>query len=467
MTSLGLFDLCGNPNEKELNDVPYALTLPASASFTSRGLMGYAFGPLKQKDLEILYVESEKGHDVFMVSKKITRIYYVLSGSGYFTIDNHRYEVTPGMLVEAPPKVEYCYSGKMTMLVVCTPRWIRGNDQYTKWNPDVVRWASGAVVDDRSWLTRLVRWRVFGKSPVGGYLRFNEYLWNRLPKPITAAGPAYMYANVLHALAKRQAARTQAFSTYFLRNRPQLELMRRLIKRRDEGEALKVAVLGCSTGAEAYSVAWTIRSACPGVKLLLTAADISKQAVEFASRGVYSLRESELTDTKIFDRMTAQETEELFDRDGGEARVKSWVKEGISWQVADAGDPATSSLIGLQEMVVANNFLCHMSPADAERCLRNIASLVRPNGYLIVSGIDPDVRAKVARDLRWTPLQELLEEIHDADPSCREKWPCHYGGLEPLNKRRKDWRTRYATAFQLPAVTTTQAVRYERELATA
>ncbi|HEY2170297.1 MAG TPA: hypothetical protein VGJ30_11775, partial [Candidatus Angelobacter sp.] len=64
----------------------YTYSLPDSVSFTAKGLVGYNFGPLKQKDLEIFYVESEKGHDYFMISRKITRTYYILSGSGYFTI---------------------------------------------------------------------------------------------------------------------------------------------------------------------------------------------------------------------------------------------------------------------------------------------------------------------------------------------------------------------------------------------
>jgi len=100
-------------------------------------------------------------------------------------------------------------------------------------------------------------------------------------------------------------------------------------------------------------------------------------------------------------------------------------------------------------MVIANNFLCHMDPPAAERCLRNIARLVKPRGYLFVSGIDLDIRTKVASDLGWNALQELLEEIHAGDTCMKDYWPCHYGGLEPLNKRRWDWRLRYAAAFQL------------------
>jgi hypothetical protein len=85
----------------------------------------------------------------------------------------------------------------------------------------------------------------------------------------------------------------------------------------------------------------------------------------------------------------------------------------------------------------------------AERCLRNIARLVRPYGYLFVSGIDLDVRARVAADLGWLPVEELIEEIHEGDPCNRKLWPFHYVGLEPLDKRRHDWKHRYAAAFQV------------------
>jgi aromatic ring hydroxylase len=64
-------------------------------------------------------------------------------------------------------------------------------------------------------------------------------------------------------------------------------------------------------------------------------------------------------------------------------------------------------------------------PAMAERCLRDIARLVRPYGYLLVSGIDLDVRARVAADLGWLPVEELIEEIHEGDPCNRKLWPYH------------------------------------------
>jgi len=432
-----------------MEPVPYIHSLPSSVSFTKKGLLGYSFGPLSQRDLEISYVEVEKGHDTFMVSRKIVRTYYVLSGSGYFTIENHKYDVQPGVLVEVPPGVEYSYSGKMTLIALSKPRGFSGNDTHTRWNPDVVGRDSPCGSSRVPWPTRLVRSKILGKSPASFFLRINGRLWTHLPSSFTSLGPVRSYGNFLNVMARMQGVRAQALSTYFLRNRPELELIRRLLDSKSPGETLRVAVLGCSTGAEAYSVAWTIRSARPDLRLVFYAVDISKPAVEFAKQGVYSLKSSELTDTKIFDRMTASEMDELFDQDGAVAAVKSWIKEGLNWCVADAGEEETLDVLGPQDIVVANNFLCHMEPREAERSLRNIARLVSPGGHLFVSGIDLDVRTKVALDLGWNPVEELLEEIHDGDPSCKNYWPWHYAGLESLNKRRPDWRVRYAAAFRI------------------
>jgi SAM-dependent methyltransferase/mannose-6-phosphate isomerase-like protein (cupin superfamily) len=441
----------------------YVYSPPISASFTGKGLLGYTFGPLQKKDLEIYYVEVEKGHDTFMISKKITRIYYILEGSGRFTIGDDRYDVSPGMLVEVPPKIEYCYSGKMTLLAFSTPRWFSGNDTFTKWNPDVVGRDSACTTNGTNRLTRLVRSTVFGKSPFNAYLRVNQWVWDRLPSFVTALRPIAFYGGALHKLACMQGVRAQAFSTCFLRNRPELELVRRLAGRMPTGDALRMTVLGCSTGAEAYSFAWRIRSAGPDLRFILHAVDISKQAVEVAKSGVYSLTASKLSSTRICDGMSAAEIDELFHKEGDALSVRSWIKEGIDWRVGDAADAEVIDALGPQDMVVANNFLCHMESAEAERCLRNIARLVKPGGYLFVSGIDLDVRTKVASDLGWIPVEELCEEIHEGDPYLKRYWPSQYGGLEPLDKRRSDWRMRYAAVFQLSSTATTPTWR-ESEL---
>jgi SAM-dependent methyltransferase len=253
----------------------------------------------------------------------------------------------------------------------------------------------------------------------------------------------------LHTMVCLRAKRQQYFGTFFLRNRAALELMRRLAGQKAHGATLRIAVLGCSIGADVYSILWTIRSARPDLKVLLDAVDISKEILSFAEKGVYPPDTSQLVGASIFERLTEAERVEMFDWEGDRAKVKSWLREEITWQLRDAADPELLDILGPQDMVVASNFLCHLARGDAERCLRNIVRLVSPGGYLFVSGVDLDVRTKVALDLGWQPVPELIREIHNGDPSVRADWPWQWWGLEPLNQRRRDWRTRYAASFRI------------------
>jgi mannose-6-phosphate isomerase-like protein (cupin superfamily) len=116
----------------------YVLAPSSSPSFALRGLAGYEFQPLKDRDFAVHLVDVHKGHDTFIISKALTRIYYVIEGTGVFTIDNQKYDVVPGLVVEVPPGVEYSYSGSMKIFLVSHPRWFKGNERTTKMNPDVV-----------------------------------------------------------------------------------------------------------------------------------------------------------------------------------------------------------------------------------------------------------------------------------------------------------------------------------------
>lgn len=301
----------------------------------------------------------------------------------------------------------------------------------------------------QSFLSKIVKLRILGKSPVNAYLRLNKWIWSHLPVSWVACRSVRSYGGFLQNLVRLQTTRRQYLGTFFLRNRPQLELIRRLSAQKSNGAPLRISVLACSNGAEVYSILWSIRLAHPDLKVIMHAVDISKEVLELAQRGTYSLKAPELVEQQIFERMTQKEMGEMFDIEGDQAKIKSWIKEGFIWHLGDAGDPNIVDALGPQDIVVANNFLCHMDPLDSERCLRNIARLVSPGGYVFVSGIDLDVRTKVARDLKWKPISDLMEDIHDGDPSVRGDWPWEWWGLEPLNKRRHDWKVRYAAAFQL------------------
>lgn len=304
----------------------------------------------------------------------------------------------------------------------------------------------------QSFLARLSKVRVLRKCVGKPFLVVNEWVWNHLPSGLTKARPIRLYGTFLHSLVKVRAAREMYHGTFFLRNRPELELIRAVSNRKDQGSTLRIAVLACSNGAEVYSILWTIRSVRPDLKVLVQAVDVSNEILEIAQKGIYSLECDGLVNSPIFERLTEEEIRAMFDTENNQLRIKSWIKEGIHWQVADAGDPELPRRLGRQDIVVANRFLCHMAPVEAERCLRNVANLVDPGGYLFVSGVDLEVRTKIALDLGWIPVPDLLEEIHNGDPSVRRDWPWKYWGLEPFTRRRHDWRVRYASVFQLGRV---------------
>ena len=298
-------------------------------------------------------------------------------------------------------------------------------------------------------LVKAAQLQVLGKSPARLYLRLNKRIWQRLPSGVHDLRFIRSYGAWLHALVCLCARREMYLGTFFLRNRPALELMRRLAEQKARGATLRISVLACSIGAEVYSILWSIRSARPDLNIVLQALDISKEILDFAEQGIYTPDTSEMVRSSIFARLSEHEKREMFDWENDQAKVKSWLREGVIWRRGDAADPELVKVLGLQDMVVGSNFLCHMAPVAAENCLRNIARLVGPGGYLFVSGADLDVRTKVALDLGWKPVRELLPEIHDGDPSVRADWPWHWWGLEPMDQRRRDWQIRYATAFQV------------------
>ena len=207
--------------------------------------------------------------------------------------------------------------------------------------------------------------------------------------------------------------------------------------------------MGCSIGVEVYSILWTLRASRPDLDLDVHAVDISPEVVGVGERGVYSPAASEMVNASIFDGLTEAERAGMFDWDGDEGAIKPWLREGITWQVGDASDPDLITSLGPQDLVIANNFLCHMGPQSARACLRKLAQLVSPGGYLFVTGVDLDVRTKVALELGWEPVSELRAEIHDGDQLVRSDWPWRWWGLEPLDRRRPDWETRYSAVFRI------------------
>ena len=307
------------------------------------------------------------------------------------------------------------------------------------------------------------------------YLRQSRRIWKRLPRPFKNSRVGRSYGRHLHSLVCKYASRNQSHGTFFLRNRPEIDLMCRLVGQMTGGSSVGISILACSKGAEVYSFLWRLRSYRPDLHFVVQAVDISQEIIDFAKGGAYSIAASRrwlplgpvaISDDEklirsthkdqgvneresIFQRMYPSEMDAMFDKGVNSVRIKSWLREGITWRVGDASDGALIEELGPQDIVVANRFLCHMDPPAAEKCLRNIAGLVRPGGYLFVSGVDLEIRTRVAKDLNWQPVTELMREIHEGDSSLGQGWPFNWWGLEPFCEDFPDWGLRYASVFRV------------------
>ena len=96
---------------------------------------------------------------------------------------------------------------------------------------------------------------------------------------------------------------------------------------------------------------------------------------------------------------------------------------------------------------------------EAEKCLCNLARLGKPGGYLTVFGLDLDFRTRRMKSQGYIPVPSRIEEIHSGDRAMLD-CPWTWWGLEPLDKTRADWQTRYAVVFQVPVADPSERLQF-------
>jgi SAM-dependent methyltransferase len=297
-------------------------------------------------------------------------------------------------------------------------------------------------------LGRVLRNVATGADVSKGYPdKIIEILWSALPAPLRSLTVARVVGRLIHRRARRTQPSGEPSShtnyTRFFRNPPQLELLRDLACGTASGAPLRIAVLGCSTGAELYSALWMLRTAWPARQVEALGVDLSESCIRTAATGAYPVQAPELTG------LSENSYERLFLREGNTLSIQPWLKEGVRWWVGDVGVADLPARFGLHQFVLANNFLFHMRPERAASSLRNMVRLVTPNGYLFIAGMDLAVRSAVARELGLIPVTAKLEDIYTAEEGMLEAWPLRFWGLEPMDRSRPDWALRYATVFQV------------------
>jgi len=267
--------------------------------------------------------------------------------------------------------------------------------------------------------------------------------WDMLPNSVLSSWVFRKLGKLIHKAHVRWQGRVQGCKyTYFLRNVPQLEVLRDLALKVPTGGKWRVISAGCSTGAELYSLLWYLRSARSDLQISAVGVDIADVVVTKAGSGEYFPKDDELS------LLSNPMLEVLFDQAVGAIRVKDWIRKDIRWLVADAMDPNLLDVLGPADLLLANNFLGAIPDEKAEALMENLLRLVSPGGYFVLNG-DLDVKTRFAKKHRLVPICERIEAIHFGDPTKIE-WPWYHSSPEPIENSRPDWQTRYAQVFAKP-----------------
>lgn len=98
--------------------------LPENYSFEKVGIKGKTFQSKELTDkIEFTVIETEAGHQTKIIEKECIFSYYILEGSGSFEIGGVSENCQAGDMVIIPAGKPFIYSGKLKMLLVCSPWW--------------------------------------------------------------------------------------------------------------------------------------------------------------------------------------------------------------------------------------------------------------------------------------------------------------------------------------------------------
>ncbi len=250
-----------------------------------------------------------------------------------------------------------------------------------------------------------------------------------------------------HRIALAIEERNNSTFTGFLRLPTQFEALQGpvldFVRERQGANTIRIVVVGCSNGAEAYTIASIMKVYAPHAAFMIDAYDINSEFIEKARTGRYA--EEEVLNNKLLPVGFIQTT---FRREGPDYCVREDILACVRFDVADALSPDLDAQVGLCDVLFAQNFLFHLSRRDATRAFGNLCALLKPNAAIFVDGMDIGLRQKLTRNRGLVPLDYKIAEIHNEARRARESgWPYRYWGLEPFMSVARDWRRRYATIF--------------------
>ena len=140
--------------------------------------------------------------------------------------------------------------------------------------------------------------------------------------------------------------------------------------------SLRIWSAGCATGEEPYSIAMTIGDSlefADAWNLHILATDISRQALQFAERGVYPARE--------LVNLTPKQMEQYVAKLGDQYMVKPKVRGMVSFAQMNL---AQSVYVGRFDIIFCMNVMIYFSEERRASLMQRFYEYLEPGGYLFV-----------------------------------------------------------------------------------
>jgi two-component system, chemotaxis family, CheB/CheR fusion protein len=154
-----------------------------------------------------------------------------------------------------------------------------------------------------------------------------------------------------------------------------------MLREHPRDQSLRVWVVGCSTGEEAYSIAMLLREAITAaesnVKLQIFASDVDSDAVAIARDGLYP--------ETIAADVSAPRLEHFFSREEGGYRVSPELRSAIVFTVQDLLlDPPFSRI----DLISCRNLLIYLTPEAQTRAIALFHFSLRQGGALLLGSAE-------------------------------------------------------------------------------
>jgi len=202
--------------------------------------------------------------------------------------------------------------------------------------------------------------------------------------------------------------------TCFFREPASFEALKDKIKSRflmskKETDTIRVWVVGCSTGEEAYSIAIVFRECLDEMKMggnfkvQIYATDIDKEAIDIARTGTYS--------TNIAKDVSEERLQQFFIKEDGGFRIRSEIRETIVFAQQNVlTDPPFTRL----DMLCCRNLLIYLCSGTRKKLMPLFHYSLNPGGILLLGSsesIGGFMDLFSPRDNKWKLFERREDHI--------------------------------------------------------